>query len=96
MLANVKGQLTRAKNRQLKAFGYGAIVVSFGLERVPMLIPQHLTVGVGLPREPKLMRWVAVMARHPDEGTEVVRFKPEYFQWLENHVYLSMTFLMLG
>jgi hypothetical protein len=33
-----------------------------------MLIPQQLTVEVGLPREPKLMRWVAVMARHPDEG----------------------------
>lgn len=84
VLANVKGQLTRAKNGQLKTFGYGALVVSFGLERVPMLVPQHLTVGASLPREPKLMRWVAVMARHPDEGAEVVQFKPEYFHWLEN------------
>ena len=80
----MKGQLTRAKNGRLKTFGYGALVVSFGLERVPMLIPQHLNVGAGLPREPKLMRWVAVMARHPDERIEVARFKPEYFQWLEN------------
>ena len=55
VLANVKGQLTRAKNGRLKTFGYGALVVSFGLERIPMLIPQHLTVGVGHPREPKLM-----------------------------------------
>ena len=55
VLANVKGQLTRAKIGRLKTFGYGALVVSFGLERVPMLIPQHLTIGVGLPREPKLM-----------------------------------------
>ena len=39
VLANVKGQLTRAKNGRLKTFGYGALVVSFGLERVPMLIP---------------------------------------------------------
>lgn len=39
VLANIKGQLTRAKNGQLKTFGYGALVVSFGLERVPMLIP---------------------------------------------------------
>ena len=38
ILANLKGQLTRAKNGQLKTFGYGALVVSFGLERVPMLI----------------------------------------------------------
>jgi len=40
VLTNVKGQLTRAKNGQLKTFGYGALVVSFGLDRVPMLIPQ--------------------------------------------------------
>ena len=33
------------------------------------------------------MRWVAVMASHPDERTEVARFKPEYFQWLENQVF---------
>ena len=84
VLANIKGQLIRAKKGQLKTFSYGALVVSFGLEMVPTLIPQQLTVEVGLPREPKLMRWVAVMARHPDEGTEVVRFTPEYFRWLEN------------
>ena len=53
--ANMKSQLTREKNGQLKTFGYGALVVSFGLERVPMLVPQHLTVGARLPREPKLM-----------------------------------------
>ena len=39
VLANVKGQLTRAKNKQLKNFGYSFLVVSFGLERVPMLVP---------------------------------------------------------
>ena len=39
VLANVKGQLTKAKNGRLKTFGYGAIVVSFGQERIPMLIP---------------------------------------------------------
>lgn len=55
VLANIKGQLTKAKNAQLKTFGYGALVVSFGLERVLILIPQQLTVEVGLPREPKLM-----------------------------------------
>jgi len=96
VLANVKGQLTRAKNGRLKTFGYGAIVVSFGLERIPMLIPQHLTVVVGHPREPRLMRWVAVMARHPDEGTEVIRFKPEFFQWLEHQVFSIQDFPYAG
>ena len=55
VLANVKGQLARANNEQLNTFGYGALVVSFGLERVSMLVMQHLTVGAGLRREPKLM-----------------------------------------
>lgn len=49
VLANVNGQLTRAKNRQLKNFGYCFIVVSFSLERIPMLAPQHILVDVGLP-----------------------------------------------
>ena len=39
VLDNIKGQLTREKNEQLNTFGYGALVVSFGLERVPMLVP---------------------------------------------------------
>ena len=39
VLANVKGQITRAKNGHLKNFGYGFLVVSFGLERVLMLVP---------------------------------------------------------
>ena len=42
------------------------------------------------------MRWVAVMACHPDEGTEVVRFKPEYFQWLENQVFSIQDFPYAG
>ena len=58
-----------------------------------MLIPQQLTVGVGPPRELKLMQWVAVMARHPDEGAKVVRFPAGYFHWLENQVFAIQDFL---
>lgn len=72
VLANIKGQLTREKNEQLKKFGYGFLIVSFGLYRVPMLVPQQLSVEAGLPREPRIMCWVAVMAHHPEEGSEVV------------------------
>lgn len=87
VLDNIKGQLTKAKNGQLKTFWYGALVVSSGLERVPMFVRHHLTIEVGLPREPKLMRWVALMARHPKEGVEVVRFTLKYFHWLENQIF---------
>ena len=71
-MANVRGQLTRAKNEQLNFFGYGFIVVSVSLERIPMLAPQRIPVDVVLPREPRIVRWVTLMARHREEGTEVV------------------------
>ena len=88
----MKSQLTKAKNGRLKTFGYGPIVVSFALERVPMLIPQQLTVDILGPREPKLVRWVAVMARYPDEGAVVVRFSDSYFHWLEDQVFSFQDF----
>ena len=96
VLANVKGQLTRAKQGRLKTFGYGALVVSFALERVPMLIPQHLTVGAGAPREPRMTRWIAVMARHPGEGEKVVRFTDAYFDWLRHQVFSVQDFPYSG
>ena len=96
VLANLKGQLTRAKTRRLKTFGYGPLVVSFALERVPMLIPQHLIVDILGPQEPKLVRWVAVMARHPDEGAAVVRFTDSYFHWLEDQVFAIQDFPYAG
>ena len=36
------------------------------------------------------------MARHLDEGTEVVRFKLEYFQWLENQIFSIQDFPYAG
>ena len=94
--AHMKSQLTKAKNGRLKTFGYGPIVVSFALERVPMLIPQQLTVDDLGPREPKLVRWVAVMARHPDEGAAVVRFSDSYFDWLEGQLFVIQDFPYAG
>ena len=70
VLANVKGQLTREKNGKLNNFGYGSIVVSVALERIPLLAPQSIVVGTGRPREPRMVRWSALMARHAIEGTE--------------------------
>ena len=61
-----------------------------------MLIPQQLTVDILGPREPKLIRWVAVMARHPDEGAAVVRFSDSYFHWLEDQLFVIQDFLYAG
>ena len=72
VLANVKGQLTRAKNGKLNNFRYGSIVVSFALERIPMLAPQSIPVDAGRLREPRMVRWSTLMARHGIEGAEIV------------------------
>jgi hypothetical protein len=37
LLKNMKKQLTKCRNGRLKQFGYGSILVSFFLERVPIL-----------------------------------------------------------
>jgi len=39
VVANLKGQLTRVKTRKFKNFGYGMIMISFSLERIPLLAP---------------------------------------------------------
>lgn len=42
------------------------------------------------------MRWVAVMAHHPEEGSEVFLFPPEYFCWLRNQPFVIPGFLGAG
>ena len=88
VLANIKGQLTRAKNGKLNNFGYGSIVATFSLERIPTLSSENIHVDVGRPREPRMVRWVALMAHHAVEGVEIVQFPPSYFRWLECQLFL--------
>ena len=52
VLANMKGQLTRANNAKLKNFGYGAILISFALEQILLLASQLIPVDNGAPQEP--------------------------------------------
>ena len=55
VLANIKGQLTRAKNGKLNNFGYGSIVITFSLERIPLLAPQHIPVDPDRVQEPRMV-----------------------------------------
>ena len=57
-----------------------------------MLALQHIPIDSGLPREPRIVRWVALMARHPEEGIEVVQFPPKYFRWLNNQLFMIQDF----
>ena len=96
VLANIKGQLTRAKNGKLNKFGYGSIIVSFALERIPMLAPQSIPVDVGRPREPRMVRWSTLMARHGIEGADIVRFPSSYFRWLDRQLFFIKDFPYVG
>jgi hypothetical protein len=52
LLRSMKTQLTKSKNGDLKQFGYGSILVSFFLERVPHLCLQ-VEWGIPVPRDPQ-------------------------------------------
>jgi hypothetical protein len=56
VLRSIKRQLTKCRRGNLKQFRYGSLLVSFFLERVPLL---RLQVEWNLlaPRDPRMLRW---------------------------------------
>ena len=60
---NMKLQLTKFKKGKLKKFGYGSILVSFFLERLPIFQRQEVIVPTPPAREPQMARWAALMPR---------------------------------
>jgi hypothetical protein len=52
LLKNMKKQLKKCRNGRLKKFGYGYILVSFFLERVPILHLQHVEWRIPTPQDP--------------------------------------------
>lgn len=54
VLANMKEQSTKSKDGRLKNFGYGSILISFSLERIPLLHPQHISLELLDPRAPRM------------------------------------------
>jgi hypothetical protein len=62
ILESMKDQLTKCKIGRLKQFGYGSILVSFFLERVPLLRLQSMELDEDPdPQEPHMKRWVDMM-----------------------------------
>lgn len=76
-----KEQLTKVKSVKMKNFCYGSILISFALERISLMQPQHVSLGVAGPRDPCMQRWVELMARHAGQSTII--FSPAFFNWLE-------------
>ena len=74
---NIKRQRTKCKQAKLKQFGYGSILVSFILERLPIFQGQRAIVAELIPREPRMARWAALMPR--SWGGQQMSWKPEFF-----------------
>ena len=64
VISLLKEQLTKVKSGNMNNFYYGSILIAFTLERIPLMQPQHVSLGVAGPRYPRMQRWVELMARH--------------------------------
>jgi len=78
-------------------FSYGSILIAFALERIPLMQPQHVTLGVASPRDSRMQQWVDLMSRHAGQSTII--FSTAFFSWLdpqqivfEEHPYSEMDF----
>ena len=52
VLSQIKEQLNKAKGGRKKTFSYGSILISFALEWIPLMQPQHVTLDISSPRDP--------------------------------------------
>ena len=60
---SLKYQLTKCRWGDFEKFGYSAIVVSFFLDRVPLLLPQ-VALNRLEPQDPWMLSWVEARAHH--------------------------------
>jgi len=79
----MREQLTKVKNRKLKNFSYGSILTAFTLEKILLMQPQYVSLGLPPPTEPQMQRWVDLTARHA--GQSQVSFSDTFFEWF-NHL----------
>jgi hypothetical protein len=83
VLCSIKRQLTKCRRGELKQFGYGSLLVSFFLERVPVFRLQVEWDFLG-PRDPRMLRWCRLMARHV--VGPIVKYDDIFFDWLQNQM----------
>jgi hypothetical protein len=79
ILCSMKRQLTKCRKGELKKFGYGLLLVSFFLERVPLLRLQ-VDWGLPVPQDPRMLRWCNLMARHV--VGPIIKYNDSFFDWL--------------
>jgi hypothetical protein len=93
LLRNIKKQLTKCRGEDLKQFGYGSLLVSFFLERVPVFRLQAEWDIPG-PRDPRMLRWCRLMARHV--AGPIVKYDDVFFDWLRNQMLMVDDYAYVG
>ena len=83
-LSQIKEQLNKDKGGRKKNFSYGSILISFTFERIPLMQPQHVTLDISSPRDPRMQRWVELMGRHAGQSTIV--FSTAFFARFWRHI----------
>ena len=84
VLSQIKEQLEKEKGGRNKNFSYGSILISFALEWIPLMQPQHVTLNIASPRDPRMQRWVELMGRHAGQSTVVL--STAFFSWFRRHI----------
>ena len=72
-------QLSKAKRGRAKQFGYGSLICSFFLQRVPGMRPRVSRAVPGV-REPRMAQWTDLMARIGG-GIPTNQFSPDFWDW---------------
>jgi hypothetical protein len=93
VLRSIKKQLTKCRRGDLKQFGYGSLLVSFFLERVPVFRLQVEWNFPG-PRDPRMLRWCRLMARHV--AGPIVKYDDIFFDWLQNQMLMVDDYAYVG
>lgn len=90
VLPVIKEQLSKVKNGRTKNFGYGSILTAFSLERIPLMQLQNISLGLPATREPRMHRWVDLMAIHA--GQSYISFFDAFFKWFNRQEMVFMEY----
>jgi hypothetical protein len=93
VLRSMKRQLTKCRKGDLKQFGYGSLLVSFFLERVPLLRLQ-VDWGLPAPQDPRMLRWCNLMARHV--AGPIIKYNDSFFDWLRPQMLMIDDYAYVG
>ena len=81
LLVILKYRLTKCRRGELNKFGYGTIVMSFFLERIPLMRPQVPLSKLDV-EDPWMSRCGDAMALHGGGGGTKVTYGSVFFHWL--------------